>query len=353
MNFKPISTLFWNTSSNLQHLKMLILTLLLTSCQGQNPKDKINGISLVASRETFSAMHIQPILDVNANSVAVMPFAFMESLSSPDLKFNTERQWQGERLDGARETTKLLQSQGLKVMVKPQIWIRKGAFTGNIKMTSEDDWVKFETNYEDYILLYAKMAAEEKVEMFCLGTELFEFANERTAFWEQLIKKVRKIYNGKLTYAENWDKVEKVKFWRELDLIGVDAYFPLHYDKSPNMEELRASWKPHKDQLKELAAKEDKQILFTEYGYRNTDYATKHPWDSSREETSMNNQLQSDALMALYQEFWKEDWFAGGYLWKWFHDNERAGGTQDNQFTPQNKPAVDVVKGFYGEMIRD
>ncbi len=332
---------------------LILLLFLIISCQGQSPTEKINGISLVASRERVSASHIQPILDVNANAVAVMPFAFMESLYSPELKFNTERQWQGERLEGARETTKLLQSQGLKVMVKPQIWIWKGAFTGDIKMISEDDWKKFESNYEEYILLYAKMAAEENVELFCLGTELYEFANERTAFWEQLINKVRSTYKGKLTYAENWDKVEKVKFWKKLDLIGVDAYFPLNEDRSPKMEELRASWKPHKLQLKELAAKEKKQMLFTEYGYRNTDYATKQPWDSSREETSVNNELQSDALMALYQEFWKEDWFAGGFLWKWFHDNDRAGGTQNNQFTPQNKPAVDVVKGFYGGMLRD
>lgn len=330
----------------------ILLLFLITSCQGQKAQDKINGISLVASREPVSASHIQPILDVNANTVAVMPFAFMESLTSSNLKFNTERQWQGERLDGARETTKLLHSQGLKVMVKPQIWIWKGEFTGHIKMTSEEDWKKFETNYEKFILLYAKMAAEENVEIFCLGTELYEFANERTEFWEQLISKVRKIYKGKLTYAENWDKVDKVKFWDQLDLIGVDAYFPLHEGKSPKIEELRTSWKPHKVQLKELAAKKNKQILFTEYGYRNTDYATKQPWDSSREETSMNNELQSDALMALYQEFWREEWFAGGFLWKWFHDNERAGGKQNNQFTPQNKPALDVVKGFYGEMIR-
>jgi hypothetical protein len=353
MNFSAISKVIRRRSSNLQFIAMISLLMVITSCQGQKAQEKINGISLVASREPVSVSHIQPILDVNANAVAVMPFAFMESLSSSNLKFNTERQWQGERLEGARKTTQLLHSQGLKVMIKPHIWIWKGEFTGDIKMTSEEDWKIFETSYEEFIMLYAKMAAEEDVEIFCVGTELYEFANERTEFWKLLISKVRKIYKGKLTYAENWDKVDKVKFWDQLDLIGVDAYFPLNDDKSPKMEELRASWKPHKLQLKDLAAKENKQILFTEYGYRNTDYATKQPWDSSRKLTSMNNELQSDALMALYQEFWGEDWFSGGFLWKWFHDNEQAGGMQNNQFTPQNKPAIDVVKGFYGGMIRD
>lgn len=332
---------------------ILSLLMFLSACKSQVKEDKYNGISLVASREPVSAIHVKPILEVNATAVAVMPFGFMENLSCPTLKFNIERQWQGERLEGARETTKLLHSHGLKVMIKPQIWIWKGEFTGDIKMTSEEDWLKFETQYEEFILLYAQMAAEENAALFCLGTELHAFVNERTKFWEQLIPKVRKVYKGKLTYAENWDKVEKVKIWNQLDFIGVDAYFPLSEAKSPNIEELRASWKPHKSQLKELSEIYERKVLFTEYGYRNTNYATKQPWDSSREEVSINFELQSNALMAMYREFWKEDWFVGGFLWKWFHNHDEAGGMENNQFTPQNKPALQVVKGFYGEMIND
>ncbi|RKS55113.1 hypothetical protein BC962_0069 [Gillisia mitskevichiae] len=353
MHYKTFSKEINRRAYNLRFISLISLLMVIISCQGQKKQDKYNGVSLVASREPISSSHITPILEVNANAVAVMPFGFMESLSSPDLIFNTERQWEGERVDGVRETTKLLHSQGLKVMVKPHIWIWKGEFTGDIKMNSEEDWKELETNYEEFILLYATMAAEENVELFCLGTELYGFANERTEFWEQLIIKIRKVYTGKLTYAENWDKVGKITFWDQLDYIGVDAYFPLSNGKSPNIEELRASWKPHKSQLKELSEKYDRKIMFTEYGYRNTDFATKQPWDSSRKETSVNNDLQSNALMALYQEFWREDWFAGGFLWKWFHDHDEAGGIENNQFTPQNKPALQVVKGFYGEMIRD
>lgn len=335
---------------------LVVMLCTLNSCQSQTPSKqgpKLNGISLVASRDLISSDHIQPIVEVNANAVAVMPFAFMDSLSSPDLKFNNERQWQGERLDGVRKTTNLLHEKGLKVMVKPQIWIRRGEFTGNIKMTSEEDWVKFEAGYKEFIMLYAKMAAEENVEIICLGTELYEFANERSAFWKELIAEIRTFYKGELTYAENWDKVDNVQFWNELDLIGVDAYFPLHEDRSPSLEQLREAWKPHKEQLKKLSSKNAKQIVFTEYGYRNTDYAAKQPWDSSREITSVNDQLQADALLALYQEFWKEDWFAGGFLWKWFHDIDRVGRMENNQFTPQNKPALETVRSFYGEVLRN
>ena len=353
MTYKTYSKGIYRKVYSFQLAAIICLLMGITSCQGQKKPDKFNGVSLVASREPISSEHITPIIEVNANAVAVMPYGFMETLSNPNFKFNTERQWKGERVDGVRKATQLLHSQGLKVMVKPHIWIRKGEFTGDIKMASEEDWKQFEKSYEEYILLYANMAAEENAEVFCLGTELYEFTNRRSEFWKQLIAKVRTVYKGKITYAENWDKVEKVTFWNELDFIGVDAYFPLSEGRSPNIEELRASWEPHKSQLRDLSNKYDRKVLFTEYGYRNTDYATRQPWDSSREKASFNNELQSNALMALYQEFWKEDWFSGGFLWKWFHDHEKAGGSMDNQFTPQNKPALQVVKGFYGEMVND
>lgn len=319
------------------------------SCQEYVPLEKYNGVSLVASRDRITAEDIKPVLEVNANSVAVMPFAFLESLESPDLKFNLERQWYGERLDGTREVIRLLHKDSLLVMLKPQIWIRRGEFTGNIKMKSEADWKLFQKNYKDYILLFAKLAEEENVEIFTLGTELHNFVEERPEFWRDLISEIRKIYSGKITYAENWDKIEEVPFWEELDYVGVDAYFPLNEGKSPSLDELRENWEPHKTALEELADDIGKPILFTEYGYRNVDFSTKNPWDAGRENNTRNDKLQADALEALYREIWEEPWFAGGFLWKWHHEHSKSGGPENNQFTPQNKPAEGVVKQYYGK----
>lgn len=323
------------------------MVFIFTSCEAQVASKKINGVSLVASRSRITAEDIKPVLEVNANSVAVMPFAFLESLDSPSLKFNLERQWYGERLDGTQEVIRLLHRDSLKVMLKPQIWIRRGEFTGNIKMKSEADWKLFQKSYKDYILLFAKLAEEEDVEIFSLGTELHNFVEERPEFWRDLIPEVRKVYRGKLTYAENWDKIEEVPFWQELDYIGVDAYFPLNEGKSPSMDDLRKNWEPHKKALKKLSGARGTPILFTEYGYRNIDFSTKDPWDAGRENKIKNDKLQADALEALYREIWDEQWFAGGFLWKWHHDHSNAGGDEDSQFTPQNKPAEGVVKQYY------
>ena len=327
----------------------MLPVILLVSCMASHPSEekKINGISLVASREQISEKDISHIKNINAGAVALMPYAFMEKPDSPDLFFNRRQQFYGERVEGIRESVKMLHKSGIKVLLKPQIWIRQGEFTGDIKMTSDFDWRNFEKNYSEFILLYAQVAEEEKVEFFSLGTELSSFIQEQPDFWNNLISKVRKIYSGKITYAENWDKVEKVPFWNSLDFIGVDAYFPLNSTKNPSLEQLKADWQPHKSVLQQLSYSAGKPILFTEFGYRSIDFATKTPWDSSREISAVNPEEQVVALKALFQEFWDEDWFAGGFLWKWHQDYERAGGDKNNQFTVQNKPAENVVREIY------
>ncbi|MDC1162597.1 glycoside hydrolase, partial [Tenacibaculum sp.] len=63
----------------------------------------------------------------------------------------------------------------------------------------------------------------------------------------------------------------------------------------------------------------------------------------------VNLKNQSVALKAMYNQFWKEKWFAGGFLWKWFHNYSEVGGSQNNRFTPQNKPAELIIKKAYEE----
>ena len=66
-----------------------------------------------------------------------------------------------------------------------------------------------ETSYKDYILTYAKAAEELNAEMLCIGTELEQFVIERPNFWKKLIREIRNVYKGKLTYAANWDEFKR------------------------------------------------------------------------------------------------------------------------------------------------
>ena len=92
-------------------------------------------------------------------------------------------------------------------------------------MQSEDEWVRFEKDYTAYIMAFAKIAADENSAMYCIGTEMQLVVKNRDQLFLRLIKQVREIYNGKLTFAENWNCFENVKFWDWLDYFGIDAYF--------------------------------------------------------------------------------------------------------------------------------
>ena len=190
---------------------------------------------------------------------------------------------------------------------------------------------------------------EVNAEIYCIGTELEEFVKNRPEFWKQLITKVKAVFKGKLTYAANWDEYTRISFWAELDYIGVDAYFPISEAKNPTKTQMSEGWQKWKIQLENISKKEGKPILFTEFGYRSMDYTGKKPWLVDRGEMEVNLTAQADATQVVFDELWREGWFAGGFIWKWFIHYEKSGGIDDNRFTPQNKPAEDVIRNNYGD----
>lgn len=333
----------------MKRLGLLFLCLLQFSCSSQS-EEKINGVSFVGSRDKALQEHVNPVLKVNANYAAVMPFGFIRSLDHPNVIFDTERQWYGETRAGGKQYIEILQKNGIKIMVKPQIWVWRGEFTGDILMRTEEDWKTLERTYTDFALTYAKLAEETHAEIYCIGTELEEFVKNRPEYWKGLIKKIRQVYKGKLTYAANWDEFPRTPFWEALDYIGVDAYFPLSEEQNPEKQKMQEGWQKWKTKLLEVSNKSERPILFTEFGYRSMDYTAKKPWLVDQNQMEVNLGAQADALQVLFDEFWDKDWFVGGFVWKWFIHHEQVGGSEDNRFTPQNKPAEDVIRIHYGRL---
>ena len=76
-------------------------------------------------------------------------------------------------------------------------------------------------------------------------------------------------------------------------------------------------------------------------------YATAKPWLVDRTLMDVDLKNQIEAYKALYEVFWNQSWFSGGFLWKWFIDYPRSGGTSNNRFTPQNKPVEELISYYY------
>ena len=105
--------------------------------------------------------------------------------------------------------------------------------------------------------------------------------------WVDLIARVRSLYHGKLTYAANFDQYRFVGFWDRLDLLGINAYFPLTrrlLPEQPNADRaaiLEARWRSLLRSLDAFRAERGipgHRVLFTEIGYVGRANSTIEPW---------------------------------------------------------------------------
>ncbi|HMP31353.1 MAG TPA: hypothetical protein PKD85_17245, partial [Saprospiraceae bacterium] len=137
-----------------------------------------------------------------------------------------------------------------------------------------------------------------------------------------------------------------------LDFIGISSYYPLSASQTPSVKELISKWKPVKTELAKYSKKYDKKILFTEYGYLTVDGCAGKTWELEKnmKTLSKNEEAQRNAFEALFSVFWKEDFWAGGFLWKWFPAGMGHEGQPEKDYTPQGKLAEKVVSKWYGQM---
>lgn len=311
------------------------------------PQEKINGASLVSPPKPAYSSELKSLKGINASHVALIPFGFLRDSMATEVIFDTNFQWWGEQSAGIKSLIKSYDSLGIKTMLKPHVWVRHQGWPGDYKLTSEEDWLKWEASYKAYILHYAKLAQEMKIPLYCIGTEFRHASTERDTFWRSLIKEVRNIYSGKITYAANWDNFEKIKFWDQLDFIGIDAYFPLVHKPIPTVDELTEAWQKPKSAMQRMAERYEKPVLFTEYGYQSMESSAGNHWEIDHKSGVKNEQTQANAYEALYHTFWHESWIAGGFFWKWFPSNFHNPDHTRKTFTPQGKQAEKVIAKYY------
>ena len=335
--------------------KILALTLLVSlsiiSCAQRvtvTVTNKIDGLTMVAPPRSFESDPMLEITKVNAGWIALVPYGFTRS-GEATVGFGSDQQWWGERAEGVEDCIQRAHKSGIKVMIKPQVYMHND-WVGNMNFDTEKEWIEWEESYRKYIISFAKIATKYNVEMFCIGTEYKLAAKKREAFWRSLIQEVRTFYEGEITYSSNWDGYQTIPFWDDLDYIGLSAYFPLTDDKTPDVDDLIKKWKDTKDELKKMSRREGKPILFTEYGYMSIDKCAWRAWEIEKERPKLpiNEQAQANALEALYSVFWKEPWWAGGFMWKWFPNGMGHEGYFDKDYTPQGKLAQKTVTKWFG-----
>ena len=114
-------------------------------------------------------------------------------------------------------------------------------------------------------------------------------------------------------------------------------------ERVPLVKALEQGWEEHLEAIERIHGKFQRPVIITEVGYRSTIDAAVRPWEWESRDTEATSeeqlQTQANCYEAFLKAFWKKDFFAGVYFWKWYSNYRDAGGPEDRNFTPQNKPA--------------
>ncbi|MEV5507493.1 glycoside hydrolase family 113 [Streptomyces orinoci] len=282
--------------------------------------------------------YLRQIAATGARWVTFTPTWYQDKLT--DSAMHTTEETASD--DSLRHIISLAHSAGLKVMLKPHVDLVKGQDRAEIRPDDPDAWF---TAYDQVITHYAQLAAANGVEQFSVGTELAGLSGDLD-HWRQVIADVRSHFRGTLTYAANYDEYRRIPFWQELDLIGIDAYWPLGEKATTDVGRLREAWQPIAAQLADFSARQQRKILFTEAGYVSQRGAITEPysWTVSKRNGDAEQAAAYEALLAAFDG---KPWWAGVCWWMW-DDWPDAGETPKKlAYTPHGKPAEQVVRHWW------
>ncbi|MEO1437932.1 MAG: hypothetical protein AAFV80_20490 [Bacteroidota bacterium] len=285
--------------------------------------------------------------------VTLITWGGQEAIDSPEMRHHNKDSTYIQEVN-SRMYKRIMEAReaGFKVFVKPHLWIRVaegGGWRSDVFPQNDSNWLRWQESYRDYIFRFAQIAEAAKAEQFCIGAELTRLTTEKPEFWIQLIQDVREMYSGKLTYAANWyHEYENIMFWDQLDFIGVQAYFPLSNKDQPSVEQLSAGWQKHLETLEGIHKQFQRPILFTEMGYKSTPNGAERPWEWAEHlpegEKKYTPEVQTNAYQAFFKSVWPQDWFAGVQLWVLFADYPEERKDLTIGFSPQGKPAMEVLR---------
>lgn len=308
----------------------------------------MNGVNLMPPLHPVESNCTLGMESIGAGWISLVTY-IAGYMDKPLLNYDQmPRRW-GDTPEGVEAMVVQAREKGFKIMLKPSIWIPGFGWPGEMSFKSNKDWEEWENNYRNYLFEYLEIAKKHEVEIFCIGTEIKQAVKERPDFWNNLIQEIRSSYPGKLTYSSNWDNFYEVDFWDQLDFIGVDAYFPLVEARTPGMKELKRAWRTPKKQLEVFSTTWQKPILLTEFGYRSIDRCAWQQWEFEHlrnGEAEQNTDAQVNAYQAILEECWNQEWCAGGFIWNWEFEFEAA-PSNDNGYSPNNKPAASTISKFY------
>jgi len=321
---------------------------------------RLRGVSWVGG-DSVTAAELAPLTQAHVTWIAQMPFGWQGGPAEPTIRMSPGRRpgrggYWGESDAGLLYTARLARQHGIRSLLKPHLWVRgRSSWPGDVDMASPADWDAWFASYAGFLLHYAQVAEAGHFDALCIGTELLHAtAPAHEQAWRGLVRQVRRVYHGPLTYAANWSgEYQQIRFWDALDYVGIQAYFPLSTAANPPLDTLLRGWQPHLRALAAWQKKIKKPVVFTEIGYKTTPDAAARPWewpDQMAAFDAPDEATQARCYEALFRACWGLPWLKGVFTWKWYPGLAADGPARRHaDFTPQHKPAEAVLARWYAQ----
>jgi hypothetical protein len=284
-------------------------------------------------------LQIDKMLEECAINTVTFAFAALQ-----DHAYSTDIDWKGPHIPGSAPLNELInyaKSKNLRTIVKPMLNTRDKYWRAYIRFFDEDvpcepKWSTWFKNYTEYIIYYAEICQKFDADMLITGCELVG-TDHRSNEWRNLIKEVRSVYSGLLTY--NCDKYQEhnVTWWDALDAISSSGYYPIN------------DWNNQLQRIKAVADKFNKPFFFSETGCPSARLAANVPNDWTYID---NNPLDLSEQNRFFEEMFsqceKQAWHYGYCIWDWPMNFEPGySPSEDTNYYVLGKPSQNTIKKFY------
>jgi hypothetical protein len=308
--------------------------------------------SLHPNKGYASAPFVRTLGDVQrlgGNWISLTPFGRVLDLTPTGISLEFEQPFEKNRA-AVLAAVRQAHAAGLKVMLVPHLWVESGGWRGEIEPGDEAAWERWAQAYRSFLLTWAEVAQASGVEMLAVGVELRSWVTTaRAPSFVPIVRAVRERYSGLLTYAANWDDVEDTVILGELDLIGVNAFFPLAERDGASFAELAAGGRRVATRLEALSKLWDKPIVLTEFGYTTRENPAIRPWEwpDHMSAVKVDEGAQADAYAALLAPLIDAPFVAGAFLWRLYADPDDVSQESEWGFSPRGKLAELVLRDAY------
>lgn len=291
---------------------------------------------------------------MGATWVSLTPFGRVLDLAPTGIDTSFEAPFEKNRAD-VLAAIRLAHASGLKVLVVPHLWVESGEWRALVDPKTDAGWQTWARAYRAFVTAWAEVAEEGGADMLAVGVEQRSWVTTpRAPLYRDVIAAARSAYAGLITYSANWDDVEETAILGDVDVIGINAFYPLAEREGARFPTLLEGGKRVAERVEKLATRWQKPVMFAEVGYTTrTDPAVK-PWEwpDGMKNVTVDEAAQADAYAALLAPAMELPSFAGFFVWRVYADPDDVSQESEWGFSPRGKLGELVIRDAFAARFR-